>query len=122
MPILQPDFAEALELGAIDPGTYPAKVLKFELGKSKKGDPMLIGDIELMVAGKPRNRRVWWLTSGKGSGSLKQYLRAVGLEKYTEAGTSFDSDDIVNLDFLAVIEADEYNGQKTDRIQNCLKA
>ena len=121
-PVIQPDFSEALDLSPIEPGTYPAKVIHFKPGVSKKGNPQLEGDVELVVDRKTRGRKVWWNTTGKGSGSLQQYLRAIGRVDLTAPGSSFDPDEIINVEFLAIVDSTEFEGQTRDQIVNCLKA
>lgn len=122
MPILTPDFSQAIEMGPIDPNTYSAKVTAFEQQTSKSGNPMLMGSVELMVDGKPRQRRVYWVTSGAGAGSFKQYLRAIGRNDLAEGGKPVDTDEIINIEFMAVVDKDTYDGKPTDKIVNCLKA
>lgn len=72
MPVVQPDFSEAIDLSPIDEGTYPAKMSVIKLTTSKaKGEPMLECTCVMQVHGKPRERNTWMLTQGKGSGSFQ---------------------------------------------------
>lgn len=123
MPIVQPDFSEAIDLSVIDEGTYESKMSVIKPMTSKKGDPMLECTCVMQVHGKPRERLTWMLTQGKGSGTFQQFLRAIGREDLAAGNVAFDTDELVGLDFMAIVTHQTegtYAGR--DQITGFLKA
>lgn len=129
MPLINPDTSQALEMGAIEPGTYPGKITAVDYGKSKSGNNMITVSIEVMVEGKPRPRKAYHVISGEGSYGFDQLLRATGFADLADAykdptqeNPPFDTDSLLGQEFMVVVDSQIYNGEKRDQIKTYLKS
>jgi Protein of unknown function (DUF669). len=134
MPLIQPDTSKAQDFGPIKAGTYKAKIVKSEYSVSKKGNPMVVLDFEVMVEGVARPRKSWLVITGEGAMGFDKLMRATGFEKQADAfrdpsvpNPEFDSDWLVGQELEVVVEENIYkddNGQtrKGDQISTYLKA
>lgn len=128
MPLINPDTSEAS--GAIEAGTYPAKITKVETGTSKSsGNPMIIVHLDVTVNGKVRPRTTYCVITGEGAFGFDQLLRATGFESVADQykqkngeKPAFNTDDLEGQELNVVVEPDTYNGQLRDRVQSYLKA
>lgn len=130
MGIIQPDTSAALDMSAIEPGTYMAKIVAADTGVSAKGAGKVVPKFEVMVNGKARKREAHLVISGPGSGSFDQLLRACGFvelaDQYKDPTfqpkPEFDTDSFVGCEVQVVIGEEIYNGEKRDRITGFLRA
>jgi hypothetical protein len=128
MSIVEPDFSEALDMSPIDEGTYPARLIAGKMTMSKGGPgkesvPLFEAVVQLNVSGKNRERNVYLVTKGKGAGGFQQLLRAVGRDDLAGGGVAFDTDELLNIDFFAVVtkqQEGQYAGR--DQVTSFLKA
>jgi hypothetical protein len=129
MPIVNPDTSSISEQGAIDPGTYPAKIVDVDYKTSKSsGNPMIVPKFEVMVDGKARPRQAYLVITGAGAYGFDQLLRAAGFDEIADKYRApegekpdFDTDDLVGQEIQVVIEHDSYNGELRDKIKSYLK-
>lgn len=133
MPLIQPDLSEAMDLGPIPAGTYPAKIVGCEFKTSSKGKPMVVPEMEITVDGKNRKRKAYLVISGPGAYGFEQLLRACHFEAYadtlkdpTAPKAGFDTDQFINQQLQVVVEeeirSDEgHQGEVSDRIKTFLK-
>jgi len=129
MPVINPDTSQAQEMGPIEPGTYPAKIMSVISKNSKAGNPMLEIALELAVEGKTRTRKTWVVTSGEGAFNFDQLLRATGFaalaDQYkdpTADHPGFDTDDLIGQEVNVIVESNLYQGQMRDQIRGFQKA
>lgn len=129
MPIIQPDTSGMMEQGAIEPGTYPAKIIDVEFQNSKSsGNPMIVPKIEITVEGKPRTRKAYLVITGEGAFNFDQLLRATGFgdtadqlkDPSVQPKPEFDTDELIGQEMQVIVEADTYNGQLRDKIRGYL--
>lgn len=128
MPVIQPDTSAALEMGAIEPGTYPGKITSVDFQLSSKGNQMVVPTVEVTVDGKPRSRKAYLVISGEGSYGFDQLLRAAGFEAQADQyrdpqqeNPPFDTDSLIGQEVNVVIDVELYKGQKRDNIKSFLK-
>jgi len=130
MPIVNPDTSNISEQGAIEPGTYKAKVSAVDFQTSKSGNPMIVVSMDVDVNGKSRPRKTWLVITGEGAYGFDNLLRATGFEeiadKFRDASVQpkpdFNTDDLIGQEVNVVIESDTYNGQLRDKVRSFLKA
>ena len=129
MPVIQPDTSAATEMAAIEPGTYPAKVVSVEYKMSKSGNPMIVPKFEITVEGKNRTRNAYLVITGEGAYGFDQLLRATGFSEQADqyrdpqqANPPFDTDDLVGCELQVVVDTEMYQNQKRDTIKSYLKA
>jgi hypothetical protein len=121
MPLINPDTSEA---GALQPGTYPAKILAADPGIAKSGAPKLVLKLDLEVNGKNKARQDHLPISGAGAFKFDNLLRAVGMHSIADAYRTpggqkpdFDTDSLVGLELNVVVENEMYEGNPQDRIK-----
>ena len=122
MPIINPDTTQAEELGAIEPNTYKAKITAVtpETAKSS-GNPMLVVQFDIDVAGKNRSRKSYLPITGQGAYGFDQLLRVTGFGDYADqlkAGSKegFDTDQFIGQELNVVIVPDVYHEKQRDKI------
>lgn len=127
MPLIQPDTSEIQ--GAIEPGTYSAKITEVTPGVSKSGGQKIVVKFEVDVNGKHQVRQAHIPTSGAGAFGFDSLLRACHFEDYANKikvkggeKPGFDTDQLIGQALHLVIEADIYNGNVTDKIVSYLAA
>lgn len=127
MPKINPDLSQ---VGPIPAGTYRAKIIACEVKNSKAGNPMIVPEFEISVAGNTRTRSAYVVVTGAGARQFGQLLRATGFDSLANAYADpnvtekpdFDTDDLIGQECTVVIEADTYNGEPTDKIASYMKA
>jgi hypothetical protein len=129
VPIIQPDTSAAQEMSAIEPGTYPAKVVSVDFKMSSKNNPMIVPKFEVTVDGKKRNRQSYLVITGEGAMGFDQLLRACKFDQYADQyrdpnqpNPDFDTDLLVGQELMVTIGNEIYNGEKRDNIKGYLKA
>lgn len=129
MPIIQPDTSQAQEMGAIEPGTYPAKIVAVEYKVSKTGTPMIVPKFEVTVEGKARTRNAYVVITGPGSFNFDQLLRACGFDAIADqyrdpaqANPDFDTDSLIGIELQVRVDNELYNGSMRDNIKSYAKA
>ena len=129
MPIIQPDTSLAQDMGAIEPGTYPGKILEVEYKTSSKGSPMIVPKVEVNVGGKMRTRTAYVVVTGAGAYGFDQLLRACGFEDIadqyrdpSQANPPFDTDQLIGQEVQVRIDNELYNGNMRDSIKSWAKA
>jgi hypothetical protein len=131
MPIVNPDTSAVKEQEAIQPGTYPAKIVSVDFQTSKSsGNPMIVPNMEVNVEGTIRPRKTWLVINGEGAYGFDNLLRACGFEEVADKfrdpavqpKPEFDTDDLIGQELMVVVESDVYNGQVRDKIRSFLKA
>lgn len=128
MPLINPDTSAVTEQGAIDPGTYKAKITAVELKTAKSsGNPMLEVSFDVQVGEATRPRRAYLPITGQGAFGFDQLLRATGFVEYADklkAGEKapFDTDQLIGQELNVRAEHDTYNGQVRDKIAGYLPA
>lgn len=135
-PMLNPDTSAAEDFSQpINPGTYKARIVSCDVGKSKAGNPKITPKFKINVDGKDRTRVAHLNISGEGSIGFDQLLRACNMEDLAEAyhdpqvspKPPFDTDSLIGQELMVVVEENLYkpdNGpeQKRDQISGYLKA
>jgi hypothetical protein len=126
MPIINPDLTQ---VGPIEPGTYPAKIVKVDNQRSAKGNNMIVPTFEVSVRGSSRNRSAYLVYEGPGARGFQQLLRACGMaqlaaqyEDPNQPSPPFDTDQLLGASLNVVVDEEMYEGEKRDRITSYLKA
>jgi len=129
MPIIQPDTSLAQDMGAIEPGTYPAKILECDFQTSKKGNPMIVPKVEITVEGKTRTRTAYLVVTGEGAFGFDQLLRACGFENLADQyrdpamdNPEFDTDSLIGQECQVRIDNELYQGNMRDSIKSFAKS
>lgn len=127
MPIIQPDMSQTADQTPIDPGTYPAKVITALPGTSKAGNAKVTCEVDVMVEGKERKRKIDVPTAGKGAFMWEQFLRACGFKEIAnrlrnKENVPFNTDDLVGQSIQVVIENEMYNDNLQDKITRYIAA
>lgn len=130
MPLINPDTTQMLEMGAIEPGTYPAEITNVTPATSKAGNPMIVCDIGVQVGESIRPRKAYLVITGEGAYNFDQLLRACGFsqladqykDKSVQPKPSFDTDHLIGQRMQVVIEPNLYNGEMRDQIKSYLPA
>lgn len=129
MPIIQPDTSLAQEMGPIEPGTYPAKIVDVEYKTSKSGNPMIVVKFDVNVDGKSRTRNAYVVVSGEGAFGFDQLLRACHFDDLADQyrdpsvpNPDFDTDNLKGIELQVRIDSELYQGQKRDNIKSYAKA
>lgn len=125
MPVITPDLSQ-VSSGAIEPGTYPAKIIAVEFKESKKGNPMIVPKFEVTIGeGKTRTRQAHLVVTGESAFGFEQLLRATHFDDVADSLKSapkpFDTDQLIGQELQVVIDSDSYNGQLTDKIKTYLR-
>ncbi|CAB4165415.1 Protein of unknown function DUF669 [uncultured Caudovirales phage] len=129
MPVIYPDTTQMVEMGPIEPGTYPATITAVEGKTSKeKGTPMIVCDFDIVVGDATRKRKSYIVISGAGAFSFDQILRATGFENVAEQikngeKVPFDTDAMIGQELLVVIDKEvrRDNGELSDKIKTYMK-
>lgn len=132
MPIVQPDTTQQVDMGPIEPGTYPAVITDVTPQASKeKGTPMLKTQFDVTIPGsdKPRPRTSYIVIQGAGSWNFDQLLRACNMgqlaDQFKDPTVSpkptFDTDRLKGQKLQVVVEKDLYQGQVRDKITGFIK-
>lgn len=137
MPMLQPDTSQAQDFSTpIEPGTYPARIVAADAGKSKAGNPKLVVKFEVTVAGTKRTRSSHLPVTGEGTFGFDALLRATKMDSLADAYKDkavspkppFDPTSLVGSELLVVVEPNLYKNEATgveekrDQITGYLKA
>lgn len=129
MPIIQPDTSLAQEMGPIEPGTYPAKILEVEFKTSKSGNPMIVPKFEINVGGKMRSRNAYIVVTGEGAYGFDQLLRACGFEAVadqyrdpSQPNPPFDTDSLIGQELQVRVDNELYQGTMRDNIKSYAKS
>lgn len=117
MPVLQPDTSAAEDFSKpINPGTYPAKIVACDGGKSKAGNQKIMPKLKINVDGETRTRTGHHVVSGEGAMTFDQLLRSAGLGELADAYRDktvspkppFDTDALVGQEVMVVIGPNLY--------------
>jgi hypothetical protein len=119
MPILTPDTSAAQDFSKpIDEGTYPARIIKCEARKSRKGNEMIVPTFEVKVNanGQTRNKDAFLVIAGEGAMGFDYLLRAAGFSDLADAYRDpsvqpkppFDTDSLIGRECQVVIEHQRY--------------
>lgn len=128
---LTPDTAEARDLmSPIEPGTYPARIVKAEAKTSKNGNPGLELKLHVNVQGTEKTRTSWVNVTGKGAMAFDQLLRACHMDDLADIYADksnpnkplFDEGTLVGQDVSVVIDQQLYEGQMRDQVKSYMKA
>lgn len=137
MPVLQPDTSQAQDYTTpIEAGTYPARVLSGEGGKSKAGNPKCVVKFEVRVGDQKRIRTSHLPVTGEGTFGFDALLRACRMDSLADAYRDpavspkppFDPASLNGSELLVVIEPNLYKNEATgqeekrDQITGYLKA
>lgn len=119
MPIITPDFSEAMEFDStpVPTGVYKARITGVEPKQSAAGNSYLNWKLSIFGAegefAKQNNRILFYRTmiDGKASGFLRDFLKAAGSE--VKKGEGFDPEALLGKEIeIGVAEKiDERNGQ-----------
>lgn len=134
MAVLQPDTSAAQDFTTpIAPGTYKAKIISCDAGKSKAGNDKIVPKFEIYVGDQKRSRQAHLVVSGEGSAGFDQLLRATKNTQLADAfrnknlnpKPSFDTDTLVGQEVMVVVEENLYtpeggSPQKRDQISSFL--
>lgn len=124
MPLLTPDTSQAEDFSKpINPGTYPARVIAAEVGKSKAGNDKFMPKFKIMVDGNERTRQAHLVVTGEGASGFDQFLRAVGLtpladqyrDKTVQPKPPFDTDATIGANLMVVIGPNLYKNPATGK-------
>jgi hypothetical protein len=126
--ILNPDTSAAIDMAAIEPGTYPARITEAPTGVSKSGNPKVTVKMDVQVDGKTRKRQADLVATGPGAFNFDRLLRACGFselaDQFKDPNVSpkpeFDTDQLIGCELQVVIAEDIYNGEKRDKIASFL--
>lgn len=137
MPTLQPDTSQAQDFSTpIESGTYPARVVSADGGKSKAGNPKLVVKFEVNVGGQKRTRTSHLPVTGEGTFGFDALLRAAKMDSLADAYRDpavqpkppFDPATLAGSEVMVVIEPNLYKNEATgteekrDQITGYLKA
>ena len=127
MAIINPDLSEAAGQGAIDPGTYKARITAAVAQDSSKGNPMVVPTFAVTVDGKERTRKAWLNTNGPAAFKFDSLLRAVGMDDLAnryknKEQVPFDTDSLIGHELNVVIDSELYNNETRDSIKSFLRA
>lgn len=129
MPIINPDTSMAQDMSAMEPGTYPGRIVEVDARTSKQGNPMIVPKVEIDYQGKTRTRLAFVVTSGEGSFGFDQLLRACGFDELadqyrdpSQPNPDFDTDSLVGQEVQVVIDQQLYNNEMRDSIKSWLKS
>lgn len=141
MPVLQPDTSQGQDYTSpIEPGTYPARIVSGEAGKSKAGNPKCVVKFEVSVSTDKgvvkRSRTSHLPVTGEGTFGFDSLLRAVKMDSLADAYKDpsvspkppFDPSSLNGSELLVVIEPNLYKNEATgqeekrDQISGYLKA
>lgn len=119
-----------LEMGAIEPGTYPAEITAVDYKQSKAGNPMIVVDFGIQVGESVRPRKSYLVITGEGAYNFDSLLRACGFgqladqykDKNVQPKPSFDTDQLIGQRVNVVIEPNLFNGEMRDQIKSYLPA
>lgn len=127
MPIITPDLSEVNK--PLDPNTYPAVIeAPIDMATSKADNPMIVVPFRIDVGnGKTRKRTARLVITGAGAFGFAQLLRACKFGDVADAlqrgePNPFDTDKLIGQRLNVVVEADVYQGNKTDKIVGYLPA
>ena len=95
-------------------GSYYAKIVKAELGKSSKGNDMIKVQMEV-TDGEFTGRKLFdnIMLMQESAFKMKQYAEVIGIE----SGEEIDTQDFMNRECIVLLGQREYNGQ----LQNDIK-
>ena len=137
MPILNPDTSDAEDFSKpISPGTYKAKIVACDGGKSKAGNQKAVPKLKITTDDGVRTRSAHLVVSGEGSMGFDQLLRACDMgdlaDAYRDKNVSpkppFDTDSVVGHEVLVIVEENLYHNpetkqdEKRDQISGFLRA
>lgn len=130
MPIINPDTSEAVDMSAIEPGTYPAKIVEVASQVSKQGNPMIVPKFQVTVDGKRRIRKSYLVITGEGAYGFDQLLRATGFsdiaDQYKNPSVNpkppFDTDSLIGQELMVKIDSEMYENELRDQIKGYLPA
>src|SRR5256885_1079438 len=122
MPVLQPDTSQAEDFGTpIPPGTYAARIAECAVGKSKAGNDKIVPKFKIKVGETERTRVAHIVTSGEGAMGFDGLLRAAKMSQLADAYRDkalktkppFDTDSLVGVELMVVIEPNLYHNPQT---------
>lgn len=129
MPVIPVDTSEAMDMGAIAPGTYHARITEAtaQQTKGEGGKPklwMVVPKFAVTVDGKERTRKAYVVTQGEGTYGFDQLLRACNMDaladQYKDPSVDpkppFDTDVLIGQELNVVIDSEYY--QKKDPAGN----
>jgi len=137
MSVLQPDTSQGQDFSTpIESGTYPARIISGEGGKSKAGNPKCVVKFEVRVGEQKRTRTSHLPVTGEGTFGFDALLRAVRMDgladAYKDPNVSpkpvFDPATLSGSELMVVIEPNLYKNEATgveekrDQITGYLKA
>lgn len=118
MPVLTPDYSEAVELQVVPAGTYNARIVDAKPMTAKStGNPYIKWELQIFGATgdyqKFNNAKLWTNTmlTGRGAGMLKTFVKAVNPEY---DGGPVDTDACMGKGIqVVVVDGVDQQGQKT---------
>jgi hypothetical protein len=127
MPVLQPDTSAAEDFSTpIPPNTYPARIVSVEVGKSKAGNDKIVPKFKIMTKDGERTRVAHLVIAGEGSMGFDQLLRAAKMtdladayrDKELKKKPPFDTNSLVGVELMVVIEPNLYHNPETKQDEN----
>ena len=104
--MISPDFSEATEFELVPEGIFNTRITKTEVKTSQAGNQYVNWTLDIFGAEgeyeKVNNQKIWHITmcSGKASGMLKKFVKAVTGE---DPVPSFDTDDLLGREVEVTI-------------------
>lgn len=115
-PMITADFTEAVD--KLPVGEYAVRVIDSELKDSKAGNKYISWTLETFGRDDDalNGRKIWHTTpiSGKGSGILRQFLTAMGVDAQNN---EFDTDEIHGKELVVVIHEDQEGYMKVKTVK-----
>jgi len=137
MPVLTPDTSEAEDFATpIEPGTYKARIISCEAGKSRAGNDKIVPKFKIRVGDGERTRVAHLVVAGEGASGFDNLLRAAKMsdladaykDKALKTKPPFNTDSLVGVELMVVIEPNLYHNPDTkqdehrDQIKSYLPA
>jgi hypothetical protein len=127
MAVLNPDTSLAEDFSKpIEPGTYPARIVQVDAGKSKKGNDKIMPKFKIKTPDGERTRVSHIVISGEGAMGFDGLLRAAKMTDLAEAyrdkalktKPAFDTNSLVGIELQVVIEPNLYHNDDTGKDEN----
>ena len=118
--LITPDLSEAVEMTGAPPGMYSGRVAGLELKKAKSGGTYIKWEIKIFGAGgeleKFNNWSVYYntMTSGKGAGMLKNFVKACTGEDLPQKG-AYDFSKLFGCEFsMTLVQGKDSQGNPSN--------
>jgi hypothetical protein len=106
--------SEGREWPVLDAGTYLAKIVSIESGKSKAGNPMLTWTFS--VSDHPGTLRMWTALDAKSLWKIKGIFSNLGYS--VDGELDVDTDELVGREVAIEVTVGDWNGSPTNNVDD----